>query len=310
MSFLTPCCRWHLFWHFHTAHALIYGVIAVLWKFLLRQPGQAAAAGVAAADTIISTEVKKELSRRLRTDLFKSTGCISGKVPDVTRCSAARSCKTTNLYLHHIPCKSVPQKLICRSLSDMTMSDWVVFVRVVSPMILLNSGVPECVLKLWSPLRQAAMYFLDYREGQHQQHLIDNAQNLLAQYAKLAEQEVPDCRLNTIQLHNCVVHLPKQVSLYGPSIFRTEFWVERMMQVLKRITKHRTMCSPELVAVGAWLLKQAVAAGVSLEPELLALWDKIDPGTSRFTQPDEFDEDGNCLTSKLSDENSPHSTKV
>jgi hypothetical protein len=195
-------------------------------------------------------------------------------------------------------------------MSDMTMSDWTIFVRVVSPMLLHNAGVPECVLELWRPLRRAAMYFLDYREGQHQQHLIDTAQNLMAKYSLLAEQMIPDCRLNTVQLHNCVAHLAQNVRLYGPSIFRTEFWVERMMQVLKRITKYRTMCSPELVAVGSWLLKQALASGAAMDPKLPALWDMIDPDVTQFTLPDDFDADGNCITSKLVDENALHSEKV
>jgi hypothetical protein len=192
----------------------------------------------------------------------------------------------------------------------MTLSDWVIFVRVVSCIVLTNTGLAEDVISLWSPLREAAMYFLDYREGQHQPHLIDNAQSLLAYYPKAAEKLVPDCRLNTVQLHYCVHHLAPSVRLYGPSVFRAEFWVERMMQALKRITKYRTMCSPALVAVGSWLLKRAIAEGGSLEPELLALWSRIDPSVPRFTQPDEFDSEGNCLTSKLTDENCPDSEKV
>jgi hypothetical protein len=78
--------RYHLFWQFHTAHAVIYGVIHPFWAFVLRPPGQAATAGAAAADIIIPNEVKKELSRRVTTDVFKRTGCISGKVPEVTKC--------------------------------------------------------------------------------------------------------------------------------------------------------------------------------------------------------------------------------
>jgi hypothetical protein len=62
---------WTLFWHFHVAHALIYGVIKTLWIFLLREPGQATAAGEQAARIIILNEVRKELARRLRKDSFK-----------------------------------------------------------------------------------------------------------------------------------------------------------------------------------------------------------------------------------------------
>jgi hypothetical protein len=69
----------------------------------------------------------------------------------------------------------------------MTLSDWVVFVRVVSCIVLTNTGLVEAVISLWRSRREAAMSFLDDREGQHQQHLIDNAQSLLANYAEAAE---------------------------------------------------------------------------------------------------------------------------
>jgi hypothetical protein len=47
------------------------------------------------------------------------------------------------------------------------MSDWVTFLRLMSPYVLYNSGMHEDVLELWSPLRKAAVYFPDYREGKH-----------------------------------------------------------------------------------------------------------------------------------------------
>ncbi len=192
----------------------------------------------------------------------------------------------------------------------MTMNDWSVFVRALSPYLLHTCGAHEDVLKLWAPLRKATVYFLDYREGQHCQSLVDKAQDWLGRYARLAERMVPKRNLNTNQLHQCVFHLPTSVRLWGPDIFRSEFWVERMMQLVKRVTKYRTMCSPELVACGAWLLKHCIAAGAAEDPELLATWSKIDPMTIRFTPPDNFDRDGNTLTHKVADENGPDSAKV
>jgi hypothetical protein len=58
--------------------------------------------------------------------------------------------------------------------------------------------------------------------------------------ARLAEEHTQGGkRLCTQQLHSAVCHLVNHVQLYGPSAFRAEFWVERMVQVLKRITRHR-----------------------------------------------------------------------
>ncbi len=82
------------------------------------------------------------------------------------------------------------------------------------------------------------------------------------------------------------------------------------MQIVKRITKHRTCCSPDLVVTGAWLLKCALAEGSASDTELLAIWNQIDPRISRFTEPDDFDGDGHAITSKLYDENCPASDKV
>ena len=190
------------------------------------------------------------------------------------------------------------------------MSDWVTFLRVVSPYVLCNVGLPQDVLRLWTPLRAGAMYFLDYRQGQHQPHLIDAAQSKLCEYAYFAESLIPDTRLSTVQMHNCVVHLAEHVRLYGPSAFRTEFWVERMMQIMKRITKYRTMCSPELVAVATSLLKRALSSAAAVNAEHVVLWRKIDPDGVREAQWDPFDAEGNALTAKLVSENGAHSDKV
>jgi hypothetical protein len=80
---LAICCRWHLFWAFHVAHALVYGVVAVFWKFLFRQNKNAASGGPEASHIIIHTAARQEMA--LRMEKLKSTGCISGKLPDITR---------------------------------------------------------------------------------------------------------------------------------------------------------------------------------------------------------------------------------
>jgi hypothetical protein len=77
-----------LFWAFHIAHALIYGVVAVLWKFLLRPPKNADSGGPEAAHIILSTAVRQAMSRTVHANNLKSTGCLSGKIPDVTRYAA------------------------------------------------------------------------------------------------------------------------------------------------------------------------------------------------------------------------------
>jgi hypothetical protein len=83
-----------------------------------------------------------------------------------------------------------------------------------------------------------------------------------------------------------------------------------MMQIVKRITKYRTMCSPELVACGAWLLNLCLAAGAAIDEHLLEIWRKIDPMATRFTAPDKFDDEGNALTHKVESQDGPVSEEV
>lgn len=108
-------------------------------------------------------------------------------------------------------------------------------------------------------------------------------------------------KLTTMQLHSAVVHLTDMVKAYGPTAFRMEFWVERMMQELKRVTKFRTSCSPELVAVNAALLKRALARMPSHVHDVDRLLRIIDPKHKTSNPPgrDESDANGNVLVGSL-----------
>jgi hypothetical protein len=43
--------------------------------------------------------------------------------------------------------------------------------------------------------------------------------------------------LMTFKLHTCLVHVPEQAWQCGPTAFAAEWWVERLMQVFKRVLK-------------------------------------------------------------------------
>ena len=49
----------------------------------------------------------------------------------------------------------------------MTMSDWLVFITVVSPLVCSADSFPEDGMKLWAPLRKALLYFVRYSDGRH-----------------------------------------------------------------------------------------------------------------------------------------------
>jgi hypothetical protein len=128
-------------------------------------------------------------------------------------------------------CKELHLKLVCSDIGSMTMEQWVLFVVVMSPAIFFDIDLPPKAAQLWTPLRQGLTYFLSYRKGQHRPELWNKARDQLLQYARLVQDITSGKNLCTIQLHSAVVHLVDYVDLYGPSAFRAEFWVERMVQV-------------------------------------------------------------------------------
>lgn len=183
----------------------------------------------------------------------------------------------------------------------MTMSDWQVFISVLSPIVCSGDLFPPAVMDLWEPLRDALLYYTRYRPGQHTATHLAAAQDSLMKYANLAETTFNMHKLMTLQLHSALVHLSDMVTSYGPSAHRMEFWVERMMQELKRITKYRTSCSPELVAVNGWLLQSALMRMAGNIPGVDTLLRKVDPKamSGMLFNRDEHDDHGNLLTGAL-----------
>lgn len=117
----------------------------------------------------------------------------------------------------------------------------------------------------------------------------------------------------TLQLHTCVVHLAEMALAYGPSAFRTEFWVERMIQLLKRVTKYRTASSPEQVAVNAWQLRAALLAWTARggDDNVTEVYDAVDPNQHKgAARRDMHDADGVCLLGRLQDHNEDGATVV
>jgi hypothetical protein len=85
---------------------------------------------------------------------------------------------------------------------------------------------------MWQHLRKGLLYFMSYAKGQHREALWKRARNYLLRDARLAEENTQGGkRLCTQQLHTAVRHLVDHVDWYGPSAFRAEFWVERMVQL-------------------------------------------------------------------------------
>lgn len=63
--------------------------------------------------------------------------------------------------------------------------------------------------------------------------------------------------LTTFKLHLAAIHLPDQIRLCGPGYLHGEYWIERMVQLVKRMVKYRSTAYPELLFVHDWLLTLA-----------------------------------------------------
>lgn len=240
----------------------------------------------------------------LESDFFfqlLSKGYHEVRRPCFDQCYVVVVCMRRPSPLHiHIVLVFISTSL-CRDVLTMTMSDWQVFISVISPIVCSVPAFPAAVMELWEPLRKALLYFTTYHAGQQTEERLQAAQNSLIEYAYLAETTFGMHLLMTMQLHSAAVHLVDMVRAYGPAAYRMEFWVERMMQELKRVTKYRTSCSPELVAVNGWLLQSALLRMAGALPGVDALLRKIDPKamTGQVENRDSHGADGNILTGAL-----------
>jgi hypothetical protein len=118
--------------------------------------------------------------------------------------------------------------------------------------------MPEVLQHMWGHLRSAVFYFLQYQQGQHTQEHIERAQDELLQYGRLVQETWNMEELLKNNLHTCMLHVPEQVRLCGAAAFAAEQWLERLMQVFKRVTKYRCTRYPETSAVQHWLTVAAL----------------------------------------------------
>jgi hypothetical protein len=128
---------------------------------------------------------------------------------------------------------------------------------------------------MWGHLRTAVVYFLRYRGNQHSKECIDKAQDALLQYGRLVQETWNMQELMTHNLHTCMLHLPEQVRLCGAAAFASEWWLERLMQVFKRVTKYRCTRFTETTAVQHWLVCSALEEMRMRHPHVTALLDEI-----------------------------------
>ena len=148
----------------------------------------------------------------------------------------------------------------------------------VSTFALHNADVHPVVEEMWGHLSAAVKFFMRHQPGQHTDEHIDAAQDHLLQYGRLVQQTWNMKELMTHNLHTCICHVPEQAKLCGPTAFAGEWWLERLMQVFKRVTKYRCTRYPETTAVQHWLTMAALDDTRLRFPQVTRLLDDIRAG--------------------------------
>jgi hypothetical protein len=164
--------------------------------------------------------------------------------------------------------------VVCRA-KQQTMDDKMVWTDTVSAFALHDVEMPEVLQRMWGHLRSSVLYFLRYQQGQHTQAHIERAQDELLRYGRLAQETWNMEELLTNNLHTCMLHVPEQVQLCGAAAFSAEWWLERLMQVFKRVTKYRCTRYPETSAVQHWLTVAALDDLRLHHPRATRLLDEI-----------------------------------
>lgn len=145
------------------------------------------------------------------------------------------------------------------------------------------------ILKMWGWLRSYAIFFLQYRPGQHTIAQIRAAQQQLYQYASYAQQHLGG-RLMTVLLHRAVVHIPEQV-IYGvPSAYMREDWGERCIRRVKGAVKGHAMNKVAAAAAARCCMDMQLADLRTRHPELHKPIEDALPqaATSSFDEGDDY----------------------
>lgn len=172
---------------------------------------------------------------------------------------------------------SPTRAIMCRK-KHATMEDRLAWTDTVSLFALHDVPVDSRILDMWGHLRAAVVFFMRHLENQQKRNNIATAQDHLYQYARLVQQHFGTHALMTFQLHTCMVHVAEQAEECGPLAFAGEWWVERLMQVFKRIVKYRSTRFPETVAVNHWLATQALDRIKQHDPHAAMLSEELHAG--------------------------------
>lgn len=157
------------------------------------------------------------------------------------------------------------------------MEDRLTWADTVAAYALYEAGVDDRIMEMWGCLKTATVYFMRYQEGKHKEEYIKEAQDALFKYSVLVQEAFGTNELMTFQLHTCMAHVAEQARQCGPTAYAGEWWLERCMQVFKRITKYRSTRHPECVGSNHFLTVQTLDTVAFTCPGSTLLMDIISP---------------------------------
>jgi hypothetical protein len=273
------------------AHAFLNGLVRGFWRMACRDAKKNSKLSQG-QEAIISKASQEKIAANVRrmcpTSEFDSAfkniieyaflptlmlACPATRHPWISQPHSVMTCIRQGL-IHATVCRAKQQ----------TMDDKLVWTDTVSAFALHDVEMPEALERMWGHLRSSVLYFLRYRQGQHTQEHINRAQDELLQYGRLAQETWNMEELLTNNLHTCMLHVPEQVRLCGAAAFSAEWWLERLMQVFKRVTKYRCTRYPETSAVQHWLTVAALDEMRLHHPRATGLLNEIRRGRRSTSQ--------------------------
>lgn len=251
------------------AHAFCNGLVKGFWGLMSRNPKVELAMG---NDIILSPQARKNIAAKVA-DL-RGTSCFTSAMPDIVKYAPQHGHSVHLQTDLDEPCNNCC--FFCSG-TNCTMEDKLTWADTVSAYALHEAGVDERILEMWGHLRKATVFFMRYQHGQHQEEFIAEAQDALFQYTSLVQENFGMNELLTFQLHTCLAHVAEQARKCGATAFAGEWWLERCMQVFKRITKYRSTRHPECVGTNHFLAVQALNSIPCRSPTATKLLDVISP---------------------------------
>lgn len=152
------------------------------------------------------------------------------------------------------------------------MEEWLHFAETLAKFILRSSGGTGSVLRghtkeMWELLRRGMLYYLRADPLPGVADNLEDAHAALTQYAQMVEEHFPPA-MCTYLLHIAICRLPDQERQWGKVCYSTEFWVEFMIQMAKKMLVDRSIRDVPTVLANTLLIQEALRGCKAKNPQV------------------------------------------